>query len=265
MTFTFLRALTSRRTSPVALPRRIDWRTRTSAVPAAAALFCVLAVLDARMLLAMESPASSVNEEPAATASVVIQLRIEDDVPIDLRDLKAIAEQVVNIWRPYFDTTVAIVPAAKENSITAPLHVTITNRFLDGVETEALGWIDFVDGEPQPALTVSFGAVRHLMRTGTWAGKSLETMAPAAGRLFRRRALAVAVAHEMGHFLLKTKSHERRGLMSTSFTVDEIMDTRPRALRIEPSQAAALRLASASLARQSGEDPNNVDTPTPGR
>ena len=68
---------------------------------------------------------------------------------------------------------------------------------------------------------------------------------------FRLRAIALAAAHEIGHFLLRTTKHARTGLMRAEFTVADIMWHAPSLARLDGGQRALLmqRMRDGLLAR----------------
>jgi len=170
-----------------------------------------------------------------------IQIQVEQDVALDASDLRAIASGIRAIWAPMLDVVVT-TPAASAPGAVDSIRLVITNRTLDNHDSTGLGWIGFVDGEPQPSVTLSFAAARRLADSGEWLGVALSTLPPRASRLFFQRALAQAGAHEVGHYLLRSRDHSRRGLMRAAFTVEEIMDTRSSLNRLDPDAIAKLRI-----------------------
>lgn len=54
------------------------------------------------------------------------------------------------------------------------------------------------------------------------------------------RLLGQAIAHELGHYLLGSSSHSRRGLMRASLGGNDLLRSAPDAFRLEPEQAAAV-------------------------
>jgi len=169
-----------------------------------------------------------------------IQIQVEQDVPLDASDLRAIASGIRAIWAPVLDVVVT-TPAASAPAAVDWIRLVIANRTLDNHDSTGLGWIGFVDGEPQPSVTVSFAAARRLAESGEWLGVAFSALPPRASRLFFQRALAQAGAHEVGHYLLRSRDHTRGGLMRPAFTVEEIMDTRPSLNRLDRQAAARLR------------------------
>jgi hypothetical protein len=108
------------------------------------------------------------------------------------------------------------------------------------VAADALGWIDFVDGRPQPVFTVSLDAVSALMNNSNWRGRAVGLLPPAVRTRFLVRGISRAAAHELGHYLLQTTGHALRGLMKPGVTADDILSPRSGTDRLD--RADALRL-----------------------
>ena len=73
-------------------------------------------------------------------------------------------------------------------------------------------------------------------------------------RLFLERALARAIAHELGHYLLASRQHTAQGLMRGQLTPDDIMQPRRSSYRLDRAQVQRLQegvlLASRNQALQ---------------
>ena len=161
--------------------------------------------------------------------------------------MSEIAAGVKSIWRGHVDVVVTSrgdFSAGVDDTLT----LVITNRTLRDSDSSGLGWIEFVNGEPQPAITISMAAVKSLLRAGSWRGKPFDQWPPLASRYFVRRAIVRAAAHEVGHYLLRTRMHAPSGLMRPTFTIDEIMDGRPQLVTLTPADVARLRSTVPQLA-----------------
>jgi hypothetical protein len=176
---------------------------------------------------------------------------LEQGVSLQHDDLDAVSAGVRRIWRRGVDLVMR-EPTSDGAVNTESIRVVFTHRTLGASGNEALAWVEFVDGEPQPLLTVSVTAVASLARGGSWMGRSFESLPPRARQEFMRRALTHAVAHEVGHYLFKTPTHTRRGLMQASFTVDEIMDPASPLDRLAPDDLARLGPRAPAVARDDG-------------
>lgn len=197
----------------------------------AAAMLMLSAVLAATM------PA----DRPADSNTVHIAIEQEAGVALADADVQAIARDIERIWRP----AVRVIAAAGDGpaGVLAREHVrlVLTRRSLPRTDAAGIGWIEFVDDEPQPVLTVSLAAVSRLLATGAWNGRPFASLPARASTIFTRRAVARAAAHELGHYLLRTREHARRGLMRAIYSVDDIMSGNTKHSRLDPKALASLQ------------------------
>lgn len=128
----------------------------------------------------------------------------------------------------------------------------------------ALGVVHFTGDLPHPDVTVSFGAVLDWVRRerdrrfrvvffGTSRQQSLEFGGFDA---LARRAVAIAAAHEVGHFVLGTKAHDRGGLMRRDLALRAAEGGEPRDLALSALSRARLRdrLQQAATCGSAGHD-----------
>ena len=116
------------------------------------------------------------------------------------------------IWRAAGVTIVWRTPPGSGPVVAATeITVTLHEGYFPSPDGNArLGWITFAGPEaPQPVIHLALGNAWELMnRTSSLSD------APGAWRDFLlARALGRALAHELGHYLLKSTAHEPRGLM----------------------------------------------------
>ncbi len=177
------------------------------------------------------------------------------DVALDAREASEIASLVRDIWKPYADLTVVTRHDTWRPMVQDEIHVFITNRSLAGTDNAGLGWIDFVDGEPQRRIFVSMPGVRTLLDGAAWRGQRLQAWPPLVTRLFVRRAVARAIAHEVGHYLLRTRHHAATGLMRPVVNSTQVLDTVPADTRLAPDDVMRLiEMSPLSAAVAGGAD-----------
>jgi hypothetical protein len=137
----------------------------------------------------------------------------------------AIAEAAA-IWAPY---GVAIAPVDRSGSARAEgmvltVIVATAGSSARSDSATALGAIDFAsDGTPGRVITVFLDRlVRFLNDT-----RMNDTSMAGRPRLLRERILARAIgrviAHEVGHFVLRSKEHTRQGLMGAMYRTDDLI------------------------------------------
>jgi hypothetical protein len=66
------------------------------------------------------------------------------------------------------------------------------------------------------------------------------------------RALGRVLAHEIGHLLLGTSQHQRRGLMRSTFSAGDLVDPHPRTYDLSSDEVERLRERENSLRTRTG-------------
>ena len=117
-----------------------------------------------------------------------------------------------------------------------------------------LGWIVFdSEHEPRPAIYLSHANAKELMALARPVVGIMEQMPPAQREVLLARALGRALAHELGHFLLKSKLHTPRGLLKAWHTAAELFTPERAGFTIDAAQrqeiAARLRGDSVVVSR----------------
>ena len=74
-----------------------------------------------------------------------------------------------------------------------------------------------------------------------WLGRDINDWAPRAREIFLQRAMAFAIAHEVGHYLLRSKSHAASGLMRAFLPIDELMRATWAKYRLGAAEQVILR------------------------
>jgi hypothetical protein len=190
------------------------------------------------LVVALLAGATSTALPPTRPVLVVVVQQETKDV-LDRKALTEIGRDVHRVWRPYAD--VALRAANDTSSVAADdvLALVITDRRSDA--GDGLGWIQFDGDRPSRTIHVSRTEVVRLGEQGRWAGRNIADWAPKAQEIFLRRAMAFAIAHEVGHYLLRSKAHAVTGLMRARFTVDELMRAMPAKYRLGDAEQAILR------------------------
>ena len=126
-------------------------------------------------------------------------------------ELETIRDQLRRIWRQEgividFTTSPAPAPGLRVVLTDTPIHVTSPTRNLCD-----LGAIRFVNGTPEPQVTVSIGAARAFVR------EARPEWSPVLRTLIAARIAGRVAAHEIGHYLLGEPGHRSHGLMRARF------------------------------------------------
>lgn len=104
------------------------------------------------------------------------------------------------------------------------VHVAITDeltRTRSGARLPKLGWIEFWGNRPGNLLQVSAAAAL----AAVWEGRTVDRLSSgqplAALWLTAARLIGRAIAHELGHYLLRSRQHTAWGLMRPVFPAHE--------------------------------------------
>jgi hypothetical protein len=127
-------------------------------------------------------------------------------------EASAMAE-VASIWAAYG----VDVRASSENDEGRDGAVRLTVALADGrakhLAAGALGSIVFIDGVPRPAIVMYPKAIDALVSSATVAGLNDRQLTIDLRDLIVGRVFGRALAHEIGHYLLRSRNHSRAGLM----------------------------------------------------
>ena len=148
------------------------------------------------------------------------------------------------IWSPYgVDVREAGCSAAAfERSI--QLHVAVLPRHRADTSEGAIGSIEFAVVTPRPNVSLYVQDVDDLV-TATLGGEVRAW--PAAERdNVEGRALGRALAHEIGHYLLRSRQHAPFGLMRATQPVPVLIDRDRRRLRLSTPEVVRIALLNAS-------------------
>ena len=104
-----------------------------------------------------------------------------------------------------------------------------------------LGWIVFDDvTTPQQEIYVSYANAQAVMAESRGVVGVIAEMPIVQRETLLARAMGRALAHELGHYLLASKVHARKGLMKAILSATELFTSDARGLRIEPAEARAI-------------------------
>ncbi|HET9833421.1 MAG TPA: hypothetical protein VFP91_16995 [Vicinamibacterales bacterium] len=144
------------------------------------------------------------------------------------------------IWATYGVDVSASDSHGCESADAVRLTVTFANGRNQGVAAASLGSIRFHDGVPEPAI-VLYPVVIGALVSATPYGSFMVDSPGALRDLVLGRVLGRALAHEIGHFLLRSQEHSTGGLMRASQPTAALMD--PDRHRFELSAGDVRRLA----------------------
>jgi len=144
--------------------------------------------------------------------------------------------EAARLWQPYR-------VELRESTDTPALTVTLD--LSDGNSPDALGQSFFDEQGPMPFIAIHFNAVQRAVTQGRPFGiDGALAPEPVRDRVVAR-VLGRAIAHEVGHYLLRWEHHAASGLMRAQHRPAELADPRDRAYALTPLDverlAASLR------------------------
>jgi hypothetical protein len=103
-----------------------------------------------------------------------------------------------------------------------------------------LGWIAF-DGLDDPAREIHLSYGNAVMLVEDWFGATVANQMTIYERdTLLGRALGRALAHEVGHYLFRSKAHTKTGLMQAHQKATEFFSTHPARFEVDEAQRALI-------------------------
>lgn len=152
----------------------------------------------------------------------VVPISVVVIAPRDVTDslVSKTCTEAQRIWAPAGVSLECSREASKAEPRGLTMDVTIDDRHAPVDQDDALGWIGFTSDGPDRLMHLSRTAAERLLRSTP----GLNAATIAAHEAFLGRALGRVLAHELGHYLLRSKVHTSHGLMRAVWTSDEIFD-----------------------------------------
>lgn len=197
-------------------------------------------------------------DEPVSGGEV-LHVRLRLRAPTDGLSLSAVAGEVRDIWRPYLN----VVIRAEQSGAAFTDELDVLIGEVEAGPARGLGWIPFVDGQPTRRIAVSLPRARQLLQNAHFIGRPLPEW-PGMFERFLAQAIGRVIAHEIGHYVLRSSSHQSAGLMQAGLKAADVMRSRGNRFRLTHAEEVALRAASiAPSVDRSAE--NRADTGRPWR
>jgi hypothetical protein len=205
----------------------------------------VASVLFASITSAAAAPAASSPAIPPMIVTVTLAANVSPSL------LRSILAEADAIWRPSGVTFVwqSAAPLAKAAHLreTGPyvpdtLYVVIgENQGVGHDGRRPLGWIVFDDvATPDQQIYLSHANALAMMEDARGVVGIVGQMPQMQRETLLARAMGRALAHELGHYLLASKTHTQRGLMKPVMTAVELFNPDASGFRIEPAQRRAV-------------------------
>jgi hypothetical protein len=171
-----------------------------------------------------------------------VRVDVVFDGPLASRPLEVVAlKEATRIWAAYGIDINAISPRDCGSVNAVRVSVTFGNGPDRRMAATPLGSIQFLDGVPEPAIVLYPHVVAALV-SATPLGSFIVDSPGVLRDLILGRVLGRALAHEIGHFLLRSQQHSNAGLMRASQPATDLVD--PNRRRFGLSDGEVRRLAA---------------------
>jgi hypothetical protein len=175
--------------------------------------------------------ASGSRERQAAIPPLIVYVRAAPTIP-SATVARALEEATV-IWRTIgvtFDwRSEDLQPSVRISASTWPRVIIDDSRGTRRENAAPLGWITFTGKEPDGDIHISRRNAEQML-IGAVATRP---MTPARRTFLLGRMMGRALAHELGHYLLRTKAHTTSGIMRSRRTAKEFIDGPQSSFAIE--------------------------------
>ena len=178
----------------------------------------------------------------APSAPLHIQLQIVQTAPVPETLVNTIVSTAAAIWAPY-NIHVSPVLTQSRSEMDGGTWLTLVLGYPPALSAEpGLASLLFTAAGPGTVLYASMDRARSLVQSAERG-----TPMPATEDWRAAVLLGRAVAHELGHYLLRSSAHARTGLMRAAFSPRDASND-PRFFRLLPGQTAALASTREMLA-----------------
>jgi hypothetical protein len=183
----------------------------------------------------------------ATSGAVPSRLRVEiafDGPPVSPMIEASAMKEAARIWAEY-GVAVSTIEAGRFGGGDGAVGLTVTFTASPDPRPQGgtLGSIRFTDGVPQPAITMYPDAVAAIVASMRFASDVLYTQPPFRDQMLGR-VLGRALAHEIGHYLLRSRNHSPAGLMRALQQASDLVAPDRRGFRLSADEVT--RLVSAA-------------------
>lgn len=181
-----------------------------------------------------------------------VHLTIDSRASLNESSIETAIDQVRQIW----GTAGVTVSSGGDGGSSRPPDARVSVRLLNvpapqraKTGTTVLGWVARAeDGTVGPMMFVSLVGIETVLSRWQFNGVSYLDLPPSFRSRIVARAVGRVVAHEIGHYLLQSAVHSRKGLMRPEFTSTALGDASISPFVLGPSESAILRHEVMTLA-----------------
>jgi hypothetical protein len=155
---------------------------------------------------------------------------------VNQREADIAVAEAAAVWAPYGVEVKA--DACTPCEPWTILNVVFTGRHHADTQEGSIGSIEFASNTPRPNVSLYVADVRDLI--DETLGEGTRAWPTAQRDVVEGRALGRALAHEVGHYLLRTRDHTRSGLMRANQPIPMLIDRDRRRFSLSRPEVARL-------------------------
>ena len=168
-----------------------------------------------------------------------VTLAFQDSLPIADPIVRTAVQEAADIWAPYGLALKRAAACDRTTSDTLVLAVDAADRVSPG--RVVLGEVAFrPDGTPEPRVSLFLNALLTLIAETRALSLAAWQSPRALHDLIVGRAVGRVLAHEIGHYILATRTHGTTGLMRSSQRSDELVAPSRAGFRLSAVEAAQI-------------------------
>jgi len=194
------------------------------------------------MLLAAHIAAPAATLLPPSPVGIVLD--VDPRLPPPIQGLAV--DEAARVWAPYrvavtLRKTPAAASSAPEGAVLSVRLAALSPRTI--ASSSPFGSIRFVDGRPEPLVFLHYEAIgRAIARNGALGLREEQWPALLRDRVLGR-IVGRVLAHEIGHFVLRSPRHASRGLMRPIQSIAELIAGNGDIFGLTPDDLNLLRSA----------------------
>lgn len=184
---------------------------------------------------------------PASPCAVAVEVHVQPSIRWSASEWRALTAEVDRIWQPYGLQLCWATDGRGCAGWRVRLTALIGSVLAPSTDPRSggdpvVGRIVFDESGPGTEIALSATEARNLAGRATAGGTTLASWPDGTLNAYLPRVLARALAHEIGHYMLRSRQHAHQGLMARSFRPDDVTLGPTSLFRLDAADAGALRL-----------------------
>ncbi len=187
------------------------------------------AATSAVLVLALAMPSLAIAQPP------IVCLALSPKLSFDASNTGNVMEETRTIWAPLGVVIRAVEQADDSCARIIVVRADAEARLEDIADPNALGWVPFVAGRARQLVFLQPRRARSLVD-----GLTPATRHEGLTNLLVAKLIGRTLAHEVGHVLLNSMSHEKSGLMQAQFRAIDVLRWPASSYTLNSSERARL-------------------------